>query len=308
MNFTWFDKQIVYITKTVEFFLVGLIAWLLVGLVLDTLPKGTMFHSEQTTDVDAKGTFPLQSLVDAALFGKEPAKEAIIVPKIAPPPKPAVKVVKPLKLVLQLNGVIYAGQESVAFIVAKPGDKQAIFRTGDEISTDVMLKRIAIDSIYVESQGQEQQVWIAFATINQTPDALQQPDPMAASSMPPVMTNRQHGRAMVQGSPQRVVRQVSRQMLNAELKDFSKLLMQAQVLPHMQNGKPDGFIINNIAAGSLYQKIGLMNGDVIQMVNGVPIRSMEQAMTLYQQLRTAPQIEISVLRQGQVQHIQFNIQ
>ncbi|MDQ6961380.1 MAG: type II secretion system protein N [Mariprofundaceae bacterium] len=314
MDLIWFDKQIVWLTKTVEFLLVGLVAWLVVGLVLSTLPQGITVPLAQTMHASAKTVFPLQELVESALFGKEPAKTVISVPKVAPPPKPKVKVFKQLKLVLELKGIVYAGHDSVAFIIAKPGDKQKTFRVGDEISTDVTLKRFAMDSIYVETQGQEQQVWMDFETINQAPsNMMQQPAPMDPMMQNPAMANMQNGRRGVrpgglQRSPKRVVRQISRKMLDAELQDFSKLLMQARVLPHLQNGKPDGFMISNIASGSLYQTIGLMNGDVIQMVNGVPIRSMEQAMTLYQQLRSAPKVEISLMRQGQLQHIQFDIQ
>jgi len=306
MNFTWFDKQMVWLMIVLEIVLIVWIAWMLAGLILSAIPKISISVNHEHVIENTKNTVNLKKIIDGAIFGFIPVVPKPVIPKLAPPPKPAVKVVKLVKLELQLKGVIYAGQKSVALIVAKPGEKQKIFRVGDEISKGIVLKRFGLDSIYVEVQGHEQQVWVAFETLN-TPLQLvtpQVPTPAVVNTKRVVDARYSN----LSSSPQRVTRQVSRQMLDTELKDFSKLLMQARVLPSMKNGKSDGFMITNISPGSLYQKIGLVNGDIIQRVNGVPVRSVEQAMGLYQQLKSSSHIEISIVRQGRLQHIQFNIQ
>lgn len=310
MNVSWFNKKLLWFSTGFECALVLLIAWLIAGLMLSFLPNmHVLTHYQKNQEVQEK-LFSLPTLLNTALFGLEVVQTKLI-PKLAPPPRPAVKMVQKIKLNLQLTGVVYAGQNSVAFIVVKPGAAQEIFHVGDEILTGIVLLRVGLDSIYVSVQGQEQQILLNFSTLNtpllgtvpaqQNPVNLQ-PQPRGGGRFSAAQPR------MQQGTPQRINRLLSRTMLNKELQDFSKLLMQARVLPHLQDGKPDGFMISNISAGSLYQRIGLKDGDIIKMVNGVPIRSMEQAMGLYQQLRNAAQIEMSLLRQGQLQHIQFDIQ
>jgi len=114
------------------------------------------------------------------------------------------------------------------------------------------------------------------------------------------------GRLSGSGAPVQQ-RRVDRKHLQNQISDFPKLLSQARVVPHFQGGKPDGFVIGDIVPGSLYGQIGLQNGDIIRKVNGQQVTNAQQAMAMYQALKSASSINLELMRAGQVQRMHYNI-
>ncbi len=53
--------------------------------------------------------------------------------------------------------------------------------------------------------------------------------------------------------------------------------------------------------------MGLRNGDVLLGVNGQPILTMEDAMRMYENLRSSENIQLQVKRRGQDRTIDYNI-
>lgn len=83
--------------------------------------------------------------------------------------------------------------------------------------------------------------------------------------------------------------------------DLAGLLTQARVIPHVtagSSGKPDGVIINEIQAGSLFENAGLVNGDVIQEVNGRTVTGVADLVSLYRDLKPGASLSVKVTRSG----------
>jgi general secretion pathway protein C len=97
-----------------------------------------------------------------------------------------------------------------------------------------------------------------------------------------------------------------REML-ASTENMSQILTQARALPYMEQGKTVGFRISEIVPGSIYEKIGLQNGDVIQRVNAQDVDDPAKFFQLYQGLRTERNITIDLLRGGQRQTLNYEI-
>jgi len=66
---------------------------------------------------------------------------------------------------------------------------------------------------------------------------------------------------------------VSKTDIDKAFKNMSQMLTQVRIRPYFSEGKPDGFLVSRIKQGSIFQKMGLKNGDVIQGVNDSPIGS-----------------------------------
>ena len=75
----------------------------------------------------------------------------------------------------------------------------------------------------------------------------------------------------------------------------------------MENGKTGGFRMSEIMPGSLFEKIGLLNGDVIQGVNSQQLDDPGKFFQLYQGLKDEKSITIDVLRNGQRQTLNYDI-
>jgi general secretion pathway protein C len=83
--------------------------------------------------------------------------------------------------------------------------------------------------------------------------------------------------------------------------DLAGLLTQARVIPNVKagsSGKPDGVIINEIQPGSLFENVGLVNGDVIQEVNGKTVTGVADLVSMYRDLKPGTNLSVKVTRSG----------
>ena len=97
-------------------------------------------------------------------------------------------------------------------------------------------------------------------------------------------------------------------MLDGELNDFTKLINQARVVPELAEGKFTGYRIKAIDEGSLYQKMGLQNDDIIEQINGQAIDSPEKAMNLFRALRNEKEITLKLKREEAPLTLNYHIQ
>lgn len=93
----------------------------------------------------------------------------------------------------------------------------------------------------------------------------------------------------------------------ASTENMGQVLTQARALPYMEHGKTVGFKLDEIMPNSIYAKIGLQNGDVIQRVNSQEINDPAKFFQLYQGLRTESAISIDLFRNGQRQTLNYEI-
>lgn len=72
------------------------------------------------------------------------------------------------------------------------------------------------------------------------------------------------------------------------------LFSQARILPKYEEGEMVGVQLNAIKAGSLFEDIGIQNGDVITQFNGIKITSQQDSAQVLRELTQASQFEVSV--------------
>lgn len=70
---------------------------------------------------------------------------------------------------------------------------------------------------------------------------------------------------------------------------------------HLRDGsyKTLGFRIEKIRKGSIYDRIGLENGDVIKKINSKPIKNSDEAKYVFQELKTRKKLYLVIERKGQ---------
>jgi general secretion pathway protein C len=93
----------------------------------------------------------------------------------------------------------------------------------------------------------------------------------------------------------------------ASTENMNQILTQARAVPYLEQGKTVGFKISEIVPGSIYEKIGLVNGDVIQKVNSQEVDDPAKFFQLYQGLRNERNISIDLIRSGQRQTLNYEI-
>lgn len=100
---------------------------------------------------------------------------------------------------------------------------------------------------------------------------------------------------------------VAQDYIDETMGNLSQVATQARIVPSFKNGKANGFKLFSIKPGSIYQKIGMQNGDVIQKINGYTIDSPDKALEVYSKLKTAKNVNIELLRRGRAMSKAYEI-
>lgn len=100
---------------------------------------------------------------------------------------------------------------------------------------------------------------------------------------------------------------VSRQEVDKTLADLNNVLTQARAVPNFENGVPSGYKLFQIVPGSIYDKLGLQNGDVIAGLNGQTINDPGKAFELLNQLRESSHLDLQIKRDGRTMGFSYEI-
>ena len=101
---------------------------------------------------------------------------------------------------------------------------------------------------------------------------------------------------------------VSQRTLRQQLNNLPRLLQQAKAVPHQVNGETTGFKLVELQAGSVFEDLGLQKDDVIQSVNGNELRSPDDALIAYRELRTSRSFQVALLRGGRPMTLNLLVQ
>ncbi|MDX1776537.1 MAG: type II secretion system protein GspC, partial [Desulfobulbales bacterium] len=100
---------------------------------------------------------------------------------------------------------------------------------------------------------------------------------------------------------------IDQNVLQDSISNLNQLMTEVRIRPYFRQGKPEGLIVSQIQAQSVFQQLGLLNGDIISSVNGKKISSPEQAFQLYNSLKQGSQVSIAIVRRGQKKLLTYEI-
>jgi general secretion pathway protein C len=101
---------------------------------------------------------------------------------------------------------------------------------------------------------------------------------------------------------------LKREKIESAVSDINSLMKTVRIRPHFKNGQPDGLTLSGIRSKSIFSEMGLRNGDVIVGVDGKKIESVDDALSLYQNLQSANKVQVEIRRRGRLQTIDYNIE
>ncbi|MCB9742765.1 MAG: hypothetical protein H6741_11995 [Alphaproteobacteria bacterium] len=101
---------------------------------------------------------------------------------------------------------------------------------------------------------------------------------------------------------------VERSVVDDALNNVDKLAGQIRAVPHKgPDGEIDGFRLSAIRRGTLFDKLGIKNGDIVHAVNGMPLTSTEGALSAYQTLSSSAEFSFDVTRRNSRQTFDYEI-
>ena len=100
---------------------------------------------------------------------------------------------------------------------------------------------------------------------------------------------------------------VDRREVDHSIDNLNKVVTELRAVPLIKDGKSLGFRIFNIRPGSVIDRMGLANGDVVQSVNGVALDEPSKALAMLEDLRTADRLTVDLLRKNKPTTLIYDI-
>ncbi len=101
---------------------------------------------------------------------------------------------------------------------------------------------------------------------------------------------------------------ISRQESVQALSDIKSAMSQAIVRPFLSAGVPQGFIVSNIVPGSVYQRLGIQNGDVVVDVNNKKLESADDIINLFNAMQAGGSVSVNLIRGGKKETVNYTFQ
>lgn len=101
---------------------------------------------------------------------------------------------------------------------------------------------------------------------------------------------------------------LSKSLVEKETADIGNLLKDVRLIPVVKNGETVGFKFTYVNPRSILYKYGLRTGDFIKSINGMPVRTAEEAFKIYNMLRNENRVELEIERRGKRKVIVYEIQ
>ena len=200
---------------------------------------------------------------------------------------------------------------SQPFIIVEDDNshEQSLYRMGDEIPDAGKLIGVYKDHAIVLHQGRRTKLEMPTDENGNGEQPADLPPESVRTSAPRVWRFLR-GRSGMNGvrriDPNRYV--LDRSTLNNNLSNMAELFTQVRAIPNLgADGRSNGFKLSEIQPDSLFQQIGLQDGDVLTGVSGQSVSDPAKAMALLGALRNQSSINLTLIRAGQPLQLQYNI-
>ena len=230
-----------------------------------------------------------RTIVDRDIFNTAKLEE------VEPQPKKVnLETLKETDLKLKLWGTVSRqGGAAYAVIEDTKTREQNLYRTGDSIQ-NATVKLILREKVVL--------------TVNNSDEILTMEEiASSGKSRRSPGRNNQPARKLPVSSYSRKIT-LNRANIENALENIGDLMNQATIRPHIEDGRPAGIAITGIRPNAIFRKMRLRNGDVITGVNGRSIESVEDAITVFEDLTSSSEIKVDIKRRGRKQTLDYKIE
>jgi general secretion pathway protein C len=188
----------------------------------------------------------------------------------------------PSTLSLQLVGTYLSkGTPPFAIIEHTKKKSQDVFNVGEQVYDEAKLIKITTESVHLERDGQIEELLLDIFSTAQ-------------------------GDANSSDSDENSYN-ISESELDKALENLPLLLTQARAIPYFKDGVSVGLRLFAIKSGSMFEKLGLKNGDILKAVNGNSLADITQAVKLFETLKSERSITLKLERSQEEKEFRYNI-
>ena len=100
---------------------------------------------------------------------------------------------------------------------------------------------------------------------------------------------------------------VKRTDIESAMENLDQLFTQIRAVPYTKDGKMSGLKLLSVKGDSLFAKLGLKRGDVLEKINGKEL-DVQQGMALFNSLKSENKINLELIRRGKPQTLEYDVQ
>lgn len=211
-------------------------------------------------------------------------------------------------LPLKLVGTIYSGDpySGIALVEETSKSKTNSFMVGERITPETVVEQILKEKIILKRGQQLEYIELEKKPLvrrkrGNKPKEEAAPAPNAPKKMADsgrINDFKEEGFEQKEGRI-KMTEAYRRGLLTGD--NFTKMLQDAKAEPNMVDGQLRGFKLMRIRTPSIYEKAGLVNGDIVTAINGIELTSVPQAISTLKSVQKANQIEVTVIQGGGVE-------
>ena len=219
--------------------------------------------------------------------------------KPTPAPEAKTEVVAPTQLKLKLWGTaVFSNGKSFSIIEDQGARKQGVYGVNAVVPGNATVKNIEWNRVILSHNGTDEILEL------EEPKATAGPHTAVAAA--PAAPGAPGGTGIQQTAENEFT--VPKTEVDSALENMSQLFTQIRAVPHFEGGQSIGFRLFAIRRGSLFDRIGLKNGDIIRSINGNEMTDPSKAMGLLQELRDSNNLDVEITRNQQPQKLTYSIQ
>ncbi len=206
---------------------------------------------------------------------------------------------KPTECKLKLWGVaVHDDGSSSCIIEDQTSHKQDLYHLNEQAPGCGTVKQIEWDKVILDRDGRDEILDLAPPQ-----GAGAKPGP-AMAGLP--ATNPATANPHIQQVSETEYN-IDRSEVNSALDNMNQLFTQIRAVPHFEGGQSTGFRLFAIRQNSLFDQIGLRNGDIIQSINGTEINDPSKALGMIGELRNVDQLNVQILRNKTTMTVNYRI-
>ncbi len=207
------------------------------------------------------------------------------------PPQPEDEKLEATRLPLELRGTVASENPALAWAAVEDTQnrRNLVVRVDDRLLDRARVLRIERRRIVLENDGRREE--LALSEEDGAPSASSAPAPRRRARTERREPQRDLSRVRKLAEDRFAVQ---RRDVEEVARNPAQLFSQARILPKYEAGQMVGVQLNAIKPGSLFEQIGLQNGDTITELNGIEVTSPQESANLLRELTDADRFSVMV--------------
>lgn len=273
--------------------LVAVLGWQAAGVIWrilpapdNTAPAPIRIDEPDVIEAGSDGSAAPRQLARLHLFGERPASEDGEgdgdiggVPADAPV----------TQLDLELKGLYAIGDGGGFAIIIAGDDGEQVFGVGDNLPGNATVAGVYGDRVLLRRDGNLEALWLG--------------EPEAGEG------RTDNGAAARANQDEQQIAQRATSLRERLLEDPAELARMVRFQPYQRDNELVGFRLRpRDGHGELLRELGLTPDDVLTQINGIPLNDTRRGQEALDELRSASQVQVQFLRDGQQQQMTLSLE